>query len=1081
MGSALWKDTLREIKKSPGRFFSILMIVAIGVAFFAGVKASIPDMKHTADKYFDEYHMMDLRVVSTFGLTEDDVAAIQKIDGIEGVFATYTKDVITYVDTEQYVVKVHALPENTDENNADYINRVEIVEGRLPQKSGECVIQETQMFKLPMNIGEKLTLESGTKEKLSDSLKTSEYTIVGKVKTPYYLSNQIGSSAIGSGKIDFYMMIPQHEFISDIYTEVNLTVNGARDYNAYDDEYFEHIDHVKRAIENIASERSEIRFEQIKKEAEKQLAKHQKEYEAGKQKYEKEIKTGEAKLDAAKTELILGKASLAATRDRYADQFASYRIQIEEGKKQLEILKQTYESSKKTFAATKQELLKQLDQLELQIKDLYQQITDNEEQIKECEEQLKNPNLTDLERRLLEEKLSAYKQSKQIAEASLPYLEPAKQALAYQIEQGEAGLKQTAVMIETQEKQLAAKQQELTDGEARANEEFALGEQRLAQGENEYNEGKIQLETAEISGQAELDKGKEQLEKAQKDLEEMAEPQWYALDRHSHYSYMDYGSVADRMDGIAKVFPLFFFLVAALVCLTTMTRMVDEQRGNIGTLKALGYGKNAIALKFILYALIASVFGSVLGCCLGMTIFPTVIFNAWNLMYTLPPISFAAQPKLAVGASLIVTMITVAATFAAVYKELMETPALLMRPKAPKAGKKILIERITPLWKRLSFIQKVTARNLFRYKKRFLMTVIGISGCSALLVAGFGIQDSISTVVNKQYGEILKYDVSLQLKEDINDVEQKELLKQLQDDSRITAVMGLSMENASVDIDGEENAVTIISPNDTEALPQFISLHARGSEDELPLNSDGVLISEKLSMNSNAKSGDTLEIDAGDGIKRQVKVIGIVENYVGHYMYMAPSYYKEVFHIRPYDNAFVLRMKQPGGSDEQTLGNDLMKQENITSITFYSGLAESFSDTIASLSFVVIVLVVAAGLLAFIVLYNLTNVNISERLREIATIKVLGFYDLEVAQYVYRENILLTMIGGLCGLGLGIGLHQLIMNLAEMENVMFGRNIDASSFLISFGITMLFGMVVNMVMYRKLKKIPMVESLKSVE
>lgn len=1081
MGGALWKDTLREIKKSPGRFFSIMMIVAIGVAFFAGVKASIPDMKHTADKYFDDYHMMDLRVVSTFGLTEDDVAEIQKVDGIEGVFATYTKDVLTHVDTEQYVVKVHALPENTDENNANYINRLEIVEGRLPQKSGECVIQETQMFKLPMNIGEKLTLESGTNEKLSDSLKSTEFTIVGKVKTPYYLSNQIGTTTIGSGKIDFYMMIPQQEFVSDIYTEVNLTVNDARAYNAYEDDYFEHTGHVKRAIENIAQERVEIRFEQIKKEAEKQLEKHQKEYESGKQTYEKEIKAGEAKLDAAKTELILGKASLAATRDRYADQFAAYRVQIEEGKKQLEILKQTYDSSEKTFAATKQELLKQLDQMELQIKDLYQQITDNEVQIKECEDQLKDPNLTDLERRLIEEKLAAYKQSKQLAEAALPYLEPAKQALEYQIEQGEAGLKQTAVMIETQEKQLAVKQQELTDGEAKANEEFALGEQRLAQGENEYNAGKIELEAAKISGQAELDKGKEQLEKAQKDLEEMAEPQWYVLDRHSHYSYMDYGSVADRMEGIAKVFPLFFFLVAALVCLTTMTRMVDEQRGNIGTLKALGYGKNAIASKFILYALIASVCGSVLGCCLGMTIFPTVIFNAWNLMYTLPSISFKAQPGLAIGASLIVTMITVAATFAAVYKELMETPALLMRPKAPKAGKKILIERITPLWKRLSFIQKVTARNLFRYKKRFLMTVIGISGCSALLVAGFGIQDSISTVVNKQYGEILKYDVSLQLKEDIKDSEQKELLKQLREDSRVAAVMGLSMENASIDIDGETTSLTIVSPNDTEALSRFISLHSRGSAEELPLSSDGVLISEKLSMNSNAKSGDTLEIDAGDGIKRKVKVTGVVENYVGHYMYMAPSYYKDIFHIRPYDNTFVLKMKQPGSSDEQTLGNDLMKLEGITSITFYSGLAESFSDTIASLSFVVVVLVAAAGLLAFIVLYNLTNVNISERLREIATIKVLGFYDLEVAQYVYRENILLTMIGGLCGLGLGIGLHQLIMNLAEMENVMFGRNIDLSSFLLSFGITMLFGMIVNLVMYRKLKKIPMVESLKSVE
>lgn len=1081
MGSALWKDTLREIKKTPGRFFSIMMIVAIGVAFFAGVKASIPDMKHTADQYFDDYHLMDLRVVSTFGLTKDDVSEIQKIDGIEGIFATHTIDVLTLVNSEQYVVKIHALPQNTDEQNMNYLNRVELVEGRLPQKSGECVIQETSMFELPIQVGDQLDLESGKKEALSESLKTNAYTVVGKVKTPYYLSGEIGSSDIGNGKIDFFMMIPQNEFKAEIYTEINLTVSGARDFNSYDDAYFEHVDRVKRAIENIAQDRSEVRFEEIKSEAQKQLDQRKQEYDNGKQTFEKEMKTQENKLDMAKTEMILGRASLSVNKDRYADQFASYRIQIEEGKQQLEALKATYERSEKTYEETKPQLMEQLDQLETQIADITKQIAENEEAIKECEQQLKNPELTELERRLLEEKLSSLRQSKQIAETALPYLEPAKQALEYQMKQGEAGLKQTAKMIETQEQQLTIKEQELKDGEAKAQEEFTLGEAKLKNAETAYNEGKVALEKARISGQADLDKGKEQLEKAQKDLEEMAEPQWYVLDRHAHYSYMDYGSVADRMEGIAKVFPLFFFLVAALVCLTTMTRMVDEQRGNIGTMKALGYGKNAIASKFILYALIASVFGSLLGCCLGMTIFPTVIFNAWNLMYTLPSISFISQSGLAISASLIVTMITVSATVAAVYKELTETPALLMRPKAPKAGKKIIMERITFLWKRMSFIQKVTARNLFRYKKRFLMTVIGISGCTALLVAGFGIQDSISSIVDKQYGEILKYDVSLQLQENVKDSEQKELLKQLQTDSRISAVTGITSESAIVYANDEEQTVTIVTADDTEALPQFISLHSRGSSEELPLGSDGVLISEKLSMNCKVKSGDMLEIDAGDGIKRKVTISGIVENYVGHYLYMSPSLYKEVFHIRPYDNTFVIKLNQLGSNEEQALGNDLMKQESVLSVSFYSGIASSFSDTIASLSFVVVVLVIAAGLLAFIVLYNLTNVNISERLREIATIKVLGFYDLEVAQYVYRENILLTMIGSLCGLGLGIGLHRLIMNLAEMENVMFGRTIEPLSFLISFCITMLFGMIVNIVMYRKLKKIPMVESLKSVE
>lgn len=1081
MGSALWKDILREIKKSLGRFFSIMMIVAIGVAFFAGVKASVPDMKHTADKYFDDYHLMDIRVLSTFGLTEDDVKTIQKIDGIEGVFATHTQDVLTKLDGEQYALKVHALPMNTEQDNENYINRVELTEGRLPQTSGECAVQETTLNRLDLEIGDKLILESGSEAKLSESIKTSEYTVVGKVKSPYYLSPEIGSTDIGSGKLGFYVMIPQSDFVSDIYTEINLTIKDARDYNSYEDAYFEHIDTVKTALEAIAPKRNEIRFEQVKQSAVQELEKHQREYEDGKKQYEKEIKAGEVKLEAAKQELSSGRKKLTTEKQKTADKFTSYKKQLADGKKQLNTAKQTYETNVKAFEATETKLTSQLSQMNQQITALNRQIQECDEQLKVYNEQLNNPDLSEAERTQIKEALASLEAGKQLAQDSLSKLETTKQTMEYQLKQGAEQLKQAEEMLQSQEAQLLRKEAELKAGEAKANKEFAAAEAKLIQGQREYDNGVKELAEAKADGQADLDKGKEKLEKARSDIDAMERPKWYVLDRKSHYSYMDYGSVADRMDGIAKVFPLFFFLVAALVCLTTMTRMVDEQRNNIGTMKALGYGKNAIALKFILYALIASVIGSIIGCSLGMTIFPTVIFDSWNIMYTLPSISFVAQPVLAFSAGAIVTLITVAAAFTAVYKELTETPALLMRPKAPKAGKKILLEHITPLWKRLSFIQKVTARNLFRYKKRFLMTVIGISGCSALLVAGFGIQDSISTVVTKQYGEILKYDASLQLKDDTSTSELKEMKKQLQADSRIAEVTALTMDNITVPIDDESASVTLITPSDPKAMTSFISLHARGSQKEIALSQDGALISEKLSMNSGAAVGDLLKIEDKDGAIRKIKVVGIVENYIGHYIYLSPSYYKKVFHTQPYDNAFVFKLKQSSNQAEQELGNDLMKHDIVSSLSFYRGTAESFSDMISSLSIVVVVLVVAAGLLAFIVLYNLTNVNVSERLREIATIKVLGFYDPEVAQYVYRENILLTMIGSLCGLLLGIGLHQLIMSLAEMEHVMFGRNIDLSSFLISFGITMLFGFIVNIVMYRKLKKIPMVESLKSVE
>ncbi|MCI9313021.1 MAG: FtsX-like permease family protein [Erysipelotrichaceae bacterium] len=1081
MGSALWKDILREIKNSRGRFLSIMMIVAIGVAFFAGVKASIPDMKHTADRYFDEYHLMDLRILSDFGITEEDVEAIREVAGIEGVFPTYSMDVLAYDGSNQLVFKVHALPEDLSEDNADYINRVKLVEGRLPQTGGECVIEQGGMQDSGFQIGDTISLTSGTSKSLSDTLKHTEYKIVGKVQTPYYLSYEKGSSAIGGGKVNFFMMIPQADITMEVYTEVFLSVKGVRELNSYEDAYFDAMESIRSALSSLGNTRSDLRFAQIKAEAQEELAKGERDYQEGVTQFEQTFREQEQKLEDAKSELILGRAQLSAQQERYADKFADYRVQIAEGKQQLVEAKSAYESGMAQFEETKQSLEQQIEQVDERLNEVLTQIAENEAEIKKTEEMLQNPDLSELERALLQERLETLKRTKQIAEATIPYLEPIKQALQLQLANAQQELQQAGAQIKQNEALLAQKEQELIQGEQQAKQEFAQAQERLNNGQKEYISAKVRLTQEKENGQKELDIAQAKLEKGKADLEDLQAPQWYILDRHSHYSYMDYGSVADRMEGIAKIFPLFFFLVAALVCLTTMTRMVDEQRSAIGTMKALGYGKQAIAAKFIVYALIAGICGSILGCTIGMHVFPLVIFNAWNLMYTLPSISFAPQPLLAFSASFIVTGITALAAYGAVYKELVETPALLMRPKAPKAGKKILLERIDWLWKRCSFTQKVTARNLFRYKKRFFMTVVGVSGCTALLVAGFGIQDSIATIVDKQYQEIIKYDMAVQLSDDATTTQREALAQHFKDDAQIQDYMEVTMDSGTAIVDQEEQLITIVVPNDTLKFQNFVSLHARGENEELPLVEDGVIISEKLAMNAGVSVGDQLEISEGDGIRRQVRISAIVENYVGHYVYFTPTYYKQIFHISPLTSAFIAQLREVDPALEESLGSALMEREEVVSVSFYSGIAANFADTIASLSIVVVVLVIAAGMLAFVVLYNLTNVNISERMREIATIKVLGFYDLEVAEYVYRENIILTMIGALCGLVLGIGLHALIMNLAEMESVMFGRNIDASSFLISFVITLGFGMLVNLVMYRRLKRIPMVESLKSVE
>ncbi len=1082
MGASLLKDTIREIKGSFGRFFSIMMIVAIGVAFYAGVKASIPDMKHTADQYFDDYHLMDIRLLSTYGFNAQDVEAISQVDGIEGVYATNTVDTLANIDMTQMVLKVHALPDVQKDTDVNYINRPKLVTGRLPHKSGECVIEQgEEMHQSGLSIGDTIRLKSGTDTSLDETLKTTEYTVVGTVHTPYYLSYEKGSSGIGSGKINYFIMVPQSDFIVDYFSEIHVTIQGAREKNSYQDDYFDIIDPVKQALETMAKQREDIRFETIKQEANDTLTDKRKEYEDGKRTFETEIRNHETKLKQAYTELIQHENELKTKQQETFTVIQDAKDQLSKGREQLENSKREYALGWQAFQASKDTFLSQLSQVDEQLSTLQTHLEKMEETLASIKQSMEDPNMDDETHLQLQAQYDECMENKQTLKRQISILTSQKEQMEKEWNAQETKLKETKQQLESEETKLNTHTQTLEERERIAHQEFAKAKSELDKGKREYEQGVIEFQNAKKDGQEDLDIGKEKLEQAEKDIQALKKPEWFVLDRKSHYSYMDYGSVADRMEGIAKVFPLFFFLVAALVCLTTMTRMVDEQRNTIGTLKALGYGKNAIAFKFIAYALIASLFGSVLGCSLGMVVFPTVIFNGWNIMYTLPPISFVAQPMLAFGASAIVSLITVLAAYFAVYKELKETPALLMRPKAPKAGKIIILERMGFLWKHLSFTQKVTARNLFRYKKRFFMTVIGISGCTALLVAGFGIQDSIALVVDKQYGDIFKYDLSLNVDQDATTQEKNAVLNNMRQDARIKDVMGITMDVGTVKIADEEQSVTIVSPSDTQRFQTFVSLHQRSNQEEMALNIQGALISEKLAMNASLSKGDMITFEDAEGKIHQVKINGVIENYVGHYIYVSPETYKQLFGIRQSDTTMIALMNDTSGKTERALGNDLMKMEHVTSISFYRSLADSFSDMISSLSFIVIVLVISAGLLAFVVLYNLTNVNVSERLREIATIKVLGFYDREVAEYVYRENMILTMIGALCGLVLGIGLHRLIMSLAEMENIMFGRNIDLSSFVYSFIITLGFALLVNLVMYRKLKKIPMVESLKSIE
>lgn len=1078
MKNALVKDTVREIKKSFGRFLSIFAIVGIGVAFFAGVKEGEPVMKSSADKYFDEYNLMDIRVVSPIGLTDEDVAEIKKVDGVKGVFPTHSIDALTDINSSEFVLKVHGIPLDDAKNNTEnYINRAEIKKGRLPEKSGECIVGQGNFNSMGVKVGDKIKLSSGTKDDISKNLKVSEYTIVGIANTPNYLSFQMGSSNIGHGSVNNFIMIPEEDFNMDIYTEVLLTVDGAKELNSYSDEYFDVTDKVTKPLESLSDVQSPIRFEKILDESRKELENGKKEYEENKIKYEDEIKLNEEKLQQGKIELIINEKELDKQEKEFPTKLQEGKKKIEAAEKELKSGEEEYNKNLNTFNQLKEATESSIKESEAYLKEHKEEVDKLREDVKELKEKLSDPNLSEVEKAIIESEIKIKESKIKAYDAASYVIEAGKN----QIANAEKKLEEGRVKLDSGWATLNNEKVNLEKVENEGKNAFVEGRKKLEEGKQKIKQGEEELERAKKLGEEELALAKEKLDKAENDIKDAKAPDWYVLDRHSHYSYMDYGTSASKIGDIANVFPVFFFLVAALVCLTTMTRMVDEQRGTIGTLKALGYSKLRISSKYIVYAAVASTLGSLVGLAIGLVLFPTVIFYAWGIMYTVPKVNLLVELPLSIMSILVAVSITTLAAVMACYKELVETPSLLMRPKAPKEGKRIFLERIPFIWKRMNFTKKVTARNIFRYKKRFFMTVIGISGCTALLLAGFGIKDSISTIASKQFGEIIQYDAQISIDKEANLTDKEDLFDKYKNDSRVKDISEMSIFNSKAIFDGEENQVKLVVPKNIEEFKNFIALRERRSQDEILLDNSGVVITEKLSKSFGVKKGDKITVENEDGDRKEVEIVAVSEMYVDHYVFMSPEYYKSTFGITNEINSIALKLNDTSTKVEESLGSELMDNEVVKSVSFYSGFIDNFENTISSLNIVVLVLIISAGALAFVVLYNLTNVNISERLREIATIKVLGFYDNEVSAYVYRENLVLTAIGSLVGLALGTILHRFIMLTVEFDTMMFGRNIDVLSYLIAVLITMGFAILVNLVMYKKLKNIPMVESLKSVE
>lgn len=1079
MPATYLKDIFREIKISLGRFLSIFCIVAIGVAFFAGIKASAPDMKNSADTYFDKYNVQDIQVYSTIGLTKKDVAAIKKIKGVKSVQPSFSMDTLSQIDSTQMVIKV--ISYGIDQK----MNKIRVVEGRMPERENECLVEAssaTNKLYGTFHIGDTIKLQSGTDEALSKSLKHTKYKIVGTCYNPNYLSYEKGSSNIGSGTVNSFIYIQNTNVLKDYYTEVDVCVKGAKDLDCYSDEYFDVVDPVLKKIKKISSKQIDARIQSYQSELDEKKQEATDKFKDA----ENQFNAAQNKIDSGLSEIQSNELKLQNSKDQINQGWNEYyaNLQLLDNIPTLQnAIAQIEESEKKL-----PELLSQKEQVENGLQqinaegDLNTKRTLIQNAIDFIDIALKKlenyPDSSDAEtiriklnekKELLQGQLSLIDQAiakKAELEAILPQIQSG-------IEQIQAGVAKKAELQSQLNQLLNAKNElnnayvSLINGQA----QYEDGVSKIEDAKNELNKSIEQLTLSKAEFNIQKHDALRELSDAQLEIDKM-EGKWIVLDRNSHYSYRDYGACADRMDGIAKVFPVFFFLVAALVCMTTMTRMVDEQRNEMGTLKALGYSKLQIASKYIIYALIASILGSILGCSLGMYLFPTVIFNAWNTLYNIDQIKFLFQPGLILLASGSVTGITLLATLYSIYSELIEMPSQLMRPKAAKAGKKILLERITFIWKRLSFLQKVTARNIFRYKKRFFMTIIGIAGCSALLVAGFGINDSISDIVNQQYNVIYHYDATVSAKT-------SEITSQIKSLKGVKDVYEEDHLAVTTKIENKDISTTVHIISNDKKFKDFCTLF--NGNKEFDLDDSSVLISQKMATKLNKKPGDTIKIKDANNKVIKAKIKGVFTNYVGHHIYASESLYKSWNTNAKTTHIYLIKSKKTTKKFERNLGNKIMNIDGVQSVTFYSSLQKNFKDMIKSISYIVVVLVISAACLAFVVLYNLSNVNISERKREIATIKVLGFTRKEVDAYINRETILLTILGSLIGLGIGIGLHHLIMNLAEMDDIMFGRTINSISYVISFVMTIGFSAIINLFMHKKLNNIQMVESLKAVE
>ncbi|BAK95755.1 ABC transporter permease [Tetragenococcus halophilus] len=979
----LWKDIRRSVTGSWGRFFSILSLMALGTFAFVGLKVTGPDMRATAENFYDQTNLADMTLTSTWGLDDSDQDLLAKADKLDEVEYGYLEDV-TVKDTDTSM-RIFSAPED--------LSQYEVVKGNMPQNKNEIVLDYQQQGNYKIGDEIKLSQEESedsddNEESAQDILDRTSYKVVGFVKSSEITeTSNIGQTTVGTGQLDSYGVVPEENFDSDVYMIARMDFSDTQNLNAYSDNYDRLIRKHQKSVEELFADQDEKRLNDVKEDQ------------------QKEIDDGWDEINDTKQELADAQSQLEDAKDQIQDAQA----EIDDNQAELD---------------------EEVTQAQSQIDDSQQQLEQGRSSVATAQ----NPAVAEEELRNKEAELTQ-----------------AKNNLANEQAQGQQQLDQA--------------------------------QEELADQQEEYEENKADYEDQKQEADEEIPDKEQDLRDAQDELDDLEAPDYTFEDRKDgNPGYKQYLENSQRVDILSNIFPVFLFAIAVLVSLTTMTRFVDEERINSGTLKALGYSNWDVKKKFVVYGIVSSALGALIGTALGHTLLPTVIFEAYAASSTFDQVTLNFSPFYTFIGFGIAIICTTLPAYLVANRELKEKTAQLLVAKPPKKGSRILLERITPIWNRMSFTYKVTARNLFRYKKRMFMTIFGVAGCAALLVTGFGIRDSLTGIVDHQFDDLVKYDLIVSKTDDLSDDEQEQLDEKL-DQSDISNDTDVHYEELNVRA-GENNDtqdITMLVPDDEKAFNQDVEIINRQSQKQLSLPDDGAIFSEKLADLLGAEKGDTVSLDDEDGQSHSVKVAGVTEMYMGHYIYMNQEAYQNSFDSAGDPNGYLVTLNNTTQDNIDEQSSSFMDLDGVQGVVQSSAISEQIDNVIDGLNNVILVLITCATLLALVVIYNLTNINVSERIRELSTIKVLGFYDREVTMYIYRETILLSILGILAGYVVGYYLHGFIMQTLPPDEAMFSSGLQLSNFILSAGITLLITFILMFVIHRKLKNIDMLEALQSAD